>query len=87
MMMTAAGTITPAHVFVVGVGVAGLQAIATCKRLGAVIQAYDVRPAVKEQVQSVGARFVELELDTADSEGSGGYAQAMDEQFYAKQRR
>ena len=86
MMMTAAGTITPAHVFVVGVGVAGLQAIATCKRLGAVIQAYDVRPAVKEQVQSVGARFVELELDTADSEGSGGYAQAMDEQFYAKQR-
>lgn len=86
MMMTAAGTITPAHVFVVGVGVAGLQAIATCRRLGAVIQAYDVRPAVKEQVQSVGARFVELELDTADSEGSGGYAQAMDEQFYAKQR-
>ncbi len=86
MMMTAAGTITPAHVFVVGVGVAGLQAIATCKRLGAVIQAYDVRPAVKEQVQSVGARFVELELDTADSEGSGGYAQAMDEKFYAKQR-
>ncbi len=86
MMMTAAGTITPAHIFVVGVGVAGLQAIATCKRLGAVIQAYDVRPAVKEQVQSVGARFVELELDTADSEGSGGYAQAMDEQFYAKQR-
>ncbi len=86
MMMTAAGTITPAHVFVVGVGVAGLQAIATCKRLGAVIQAYDVRPAVKEQVQSVGARFVELELDTAESEGSGGYAQAMDEQFYAKQR-
>lgn len=86
MMMTAAGTITPAHVFVVGVGVAGLQAIATCKRLGAVIQAYDVRPAVKEQVQSVGARFVELELDTADSEGSGGYAQAMDERFYAKQR-
>ena len=86
MMMTAAGTITPAHVFVVGVGVAGLQAISTCKRLGAVIQAYDVRPAVKEQVQSVGARFVELELDTAESEGSGGYAQAMDEQFYAKQR-
>ncbi len=86
MMMTAAGTITPAHVFVVGVGVAGLQAIAICKRLGAVIQAYDVRPAVKEQVQSVGARFVELELDTAESEGSGGYAQAMDEQFYAKQR-
>ncbi len=86
MMMTAAGTIAPAHAFVVGVGVAGLQAIATCRRLGAVLQAYDVRPAVKEQVQSVGAQFVELELDTADSEGSGGYAQAMDEQFYAKQR-
>tara|TARA_B100000029_G_scaffold516847_1_gene636385 strand:- start:68341 stop:69495 length:1155 start_codon:yes stop_codon:yes gene_type:complete len=86
MMMTAAGTITPAHVFVVGVGVAGLQAIATCKRLGAVIQAYDVRPAVKDQVQSVGARFVELELDTSASEDAGGYAQAMDENFYAKQR-
>lgn len=86
MMMTAAGTITPAHVFVVGAGVAGLQAIATCKRLGAVIQAYDVRPAVKEQVQSVGGRFVELELDTSASEGSGGYAQSMDERFYEKQR-
>jgi NAD(P) transhydrogenase subunit alpha len=86
MMMTAAGTITPAHIFVVGVGVAGLQAIATCKRLGAVIQAYDVRPAVKEQVQSVGAQFLELELETKESEGSGGYAQAMDEAFYEKQR-
>ena len=86
MMMTAAGTITPAHVFVIGAGVAGLQAIATCKRLGAVIQGYDVRPAVKEQVQSVGGRFVELELDTSESEGSGGYAQSMDEQFYLKQR-
>lgn len=86
MMMTAAGTITAAHIFVVGVGVAGLQAIATCKRLGAVIQAYDVRPAVKEQVQSVGAQFLELELETKESEGSGGYAQAMDEAFYEKQR-
>ena len=86
MMMTAAGTITPAHVFVVGVGVAGLQAIATCKRLGAMVQAYDVRPAVKEQVQSVGADFLELELETSASEGSGGYAQAMDEAFYEKQR-
>ena len=86
MMMTAAGTITPAHVFVVGVGVAGLQAIATCKRLGAMVQAYDVRPAVKEQVQSVGAEFLELDLETSASEGSGGYAQAMDEAFYEKQR-
>jgi NAD(P) transhydrogenase subunit alpha len=86
MMMTAAGTITPVHVFVVGVGVAGLQTIATCKRLGAVIQAYDVRPAVKDQVQSVGAQFLELELETSEAEGSGGYAQAMDEAFYEKQR-
>lgn len=86
MMMTAAGTITPAHVFVVGVGVAGLQAIATCKRLGGVIQAYDIRPTVKDQVQSVGAQFVEMELETTAAEGSGGYAQAMDETFYQKQR-
>lgn len=86
MMMTAAGTITPAHVFVVGVGVAGLQAIATCKRLGAVIQAYDIRPTVKEQVQSVGGQFIEMELETSSAEGSGGYAQAMDEAFYEKQR-
>jgi NAD(P) transhydrogenase subunit alpha len=86
MLMTAAGTITPARVFVVGVGVAGLQAIATCKRLGAVIQAYDVRSAVKEQVLSVGAQFVEFELETTGAEGSGGYARAMDETFYRKQR-
>ncbi len=86
MMMTAAGTITPAHVFVVGVGVAGLQAIATCKRLGAVIQAYDIRATVKDQVQSVGGQFVEMELTTNSAEGSGGYAQAMDEAFYEKQR-
>lgn len=84
MMMTAAGTITPARVFVVGAGVAGLQAVATAKRLGAVVQAYDVRPVVKEQVESLGARFVELDLETA--EGSGGYAREMDEEFYAKQR-
>ena len=86
MMITAAGTITPANVFVVGVGVAGLQGIATAKRLGAVIRAYDVRPAVKEQVESLGAKFVEMELDTEESETSGGYAKAMDEEFYRRQR-
>lgn len=86
LMMTAAGTISPAKIFVMGVGVAGLQAIATCKRLGAVIQAYDVRPTVKDQVESVGAHFVTMELDTGSSEGSGGYAKAMDETFYRKQR-
>ncbi len=86
MMMTAAGTIVPARVFVVGVGVAGLQAIATAKRLGAVVSAYDIRPAVKEQVESLGAKFVELDLSTGDSETSGGYAREMDEEFYRKQR-
>ena len=86
MMITAAGTITPARVLVVGAGVAGLQAIATSKRLGAVVQAYDVRPAVKEQVESLGAKFVELELETEEAESSGGYAQAMDEEFYRRQR-
>ena len=86
MLMTAAGTITPARVFVLGAGVAGLQAIATAKRLGAVIEAYDVRPEVKEQVQSVGAKFVELPLDTAAAEGTGGYAAAQDESFYRRQR-
>jgi NAD(P) transhydrogenase subunit alpha len=86
MMMTAAGTITPAHVLVIGAGVAGLQAIATCNRLGAVVSAYDIRPAVKEQVKSLGAKFVELELETGDAETAGGYAKAMDEEFYRKQR-
>jgi proton-translocating NAD(P)+ transhydrogenase subunit alpha len=86
MLMTAAGTIAPARVFVIGVGVAGLQAIATARRLGAVVQAYDVRPAVKEQVKSVGAKFVELPLEAAGAEGSGGYAKAMDDAFYQKQR-
>ena len=86
MMITAAGTITPARVFVVGVGVAGLQAIATSRRLGAVVQAYDVRPDVKEQVESVGARFLEMELDTTGSEGAGGYAKAEGEEFYRRQR-
>jgi len=86
LMMTAAGTIRPSRVFVIGAGVAGLQAIATAHRLGAIVQAYDVRPAVKEQVESLGAKFVELELKTEGSEGSGGYAQAMDEEFYRRQR-
>jgi NAD(P) transhydrogenase subunit alpha len=86
MLMTAAGTLTAARVFIVGVGVAGLQAIATAKRLGARVEAYDVRPAVKEQVQSLGARFVEMQLETADSEDKGGYAKAQDETFYRRQR-
>ncbi|MCH8948273.1 MAG: NAD(P) transhydrogenase subunit alpha, partial [Acidobacteria bacterium] len=86
MMITAAGTITPARVFVVGAGVAGLQAIATSRRLGAVVQAYDVRPAVKEQVESLGAKFLVLELETEKAEASGGYAQAMGEEFYRRQR-
>jgi H+-translocating NAD(P) transhydrogenase subunit alpha len=86
MLTTAAGTLRPAKVFVIGAGVAGLQAIATAKRLGAVIEAYDVRPAVKEQVQSVGAKFVEMELETESAEDTGGYAKAMGEDFLAKQR-
>lgn len=86
MLMTAAGTITPARVFIVGVGVAGLQAIATARRLGAVVKAYDIRPAVKEQVQSVGAEFVELEIGAENSETEGGYAREMNEEFYQKQR-
>ena len=86
MLITAAGTVTPAKVFVIGAGVAGLQAIATSHRLGAVVQAYDVRPAVKEQVESLRAKFVELELETGDAEAAGGYAQAMGEEFYRRQR-
>jgi NAD(P) transhydrogenase subunit alpha len=86
MLMTAAGTVKPARVLVVGAGVAGLMAIAQARKLGAVVEAYDIRPAVKEQVQSLGAKFVELELETEESESSGGYAKAMDEEFYRKQR-
>jgi NAD(P) transhydrogenase subunit alpha len=86
MMTTAAGTITPSRVLVIGAGVAGLQAIATAKRLGSVVSAYDVRPAVKEQVQSLGGRFVELPLETGDAQDARGYAKAQDEAFYAKQR-
>ena len=86
MLMTAAGTLTAARVFIVGAGVAGLQAIATARRLGARVEAYDVRPAVKEQVQSMGARFVEFALETTDAEDKGGYAKAQDEAFYRRQR-
>ncbi|MGH7375932.1 MAG: Re/Si-specific NAD(P)(+) transhydrogenase subunit alpha [Candidatus Methylomirabilales bacterium] len=86
MLMTAAGTVAPARVFVVGAGVAGLQAIATARRLGAVVEAFDVRPAVKEQIQSLGAKFVELTLEAADAEGAGGYARAQEEAFYRQQR-
>jgi NAD(P) transhydrogenase subunit alpha len=86
MLMTAAGTVTPARVFVIGAGVAGLQAIATAKRLGAVVEAYDVRPAVKEQILSLGGRFVELPLETESAEDKGGYAKAQDETFYRRQR-
>ncbi len=86
MLMTAAGTLLPAKVLIMGVGVAGLQAIATARRLGAVVSANDIRPAVKEQVESLGAKFVQLELDTAAAEGKGGYAKEMDEEFLQKQR-
>lgn len=86
MMMTAAGTLSAAKVFIVGAGVAGLQAIASARRLGAIVSAYDVRPAVKEQVQSLGGKFVEMALDTKQAEGKGGYAQELGEEFYRKQR-
>src|SRR5467141_1661371 len=86
MMTTAAGTITPARVLILGVGVAGLQAIATARRLGAVVSAYDVRPAVKEQVQSLGARFVELPIEAKDAQDARGYATAQGEEFYRRQR-
>src|SRR5437588_567766 len=86
MLTTAAGTIAPARVLVVGAGVAGLQAIATARRLGAVVEAYDVRPAVKEQVQSLGAKFVELDLQSEDAETAGGYAKEMSEDFLRRQR-
>lgn len=86
MMVTAAGTLRPAKAFIIGAGVAGLQALGSAKRLGAVTSAYDTRVAVREQVQSVGAKFIELDLDTGDSEDSGGYAKAETEEFYIKQR-
>jgi NAD(P) transhydrogenase subunit alpha len=86
MLTTAAGTITPARVLVIGAGVAGLQAIATARRLGAVTSAYDLRPAAKEQVQSLGGRFVELPVEAKDAEDARGYARAQDETFYQRQR-
>jgi NAD(P) transhydrogenase subunit alpha len=86
MMTTAAGTITPARVFVIGAGVAGLQAIATARRLGAVASAYDMRAASKEQVQSLGGRFVELPIEAENAQDARGYGTAQDENFYARQR-
>jgi proton-translocating NAD(P)+ transhydrogenase subunit alpha len=86
LLMTAAGTVTPARVLVIGAGVAGLQAIGTAKRLGAVVEAYDTRPVVKEQVESLGAKFVELGLETKDAQAATGYAKAQSEEFYKKQQ-
>ncbi len=86
MLMTAAGTVAPARVLIIGAGVAGLQAISMARRLGAAVEAYDLRPAVKEQVLSLGAKFVDLPLETDDAEDKGGYAKAKDEEFYRRQR-
>jgi NAD(P) transhydrogenase subunit alpha len=86
MLTTAAGTITPARILIIGCGVAGLQAIATGRRLGAVVSAYDLRPAAKEQVQSLGGRFVELPIEAKDAQDARGYARAQDDAFYARQR-
>jgi NAD(P) transhydrogenase subunit alpha len=86
MLMTAAGTLTPAKVFVIGAGVAGLQAIATARRLGAIVSGYDVRPAAKEQIQSVGGKAVDLGVESSNAEAKGGYARAMDEDFYRRQQ-
>jgi H+-translocating NAD(P) transhydrogenase subunit alpha len=86
MLTTAAGTVTPARIFVIGAGVAGLQAIATARRLGAVVSAYDMRPAAKEQVHSLGGRFVELPIEAKDAQDARGYGTAQDESFYARQR-
>ena len=86
MLTTAAGTISPARVLIIGAGVAGLQAIATARRLGGVASAYDMRPAAKEQVQSLGGRFVELAIEAKDAQDAGGYGKAQDEAFYEKQR-
>ncbi len=86
LLMTAAGTLTPARVFIIGAGVAGLQAIGTAKRLGAVVEAYDTRPAVREQVESLGAKFVDFGLETKDAEAKTGYAKAQTEEFYRRQQ-
>ncbi len=86
LMMTAAGTLAPARAFVIGAGVAGLQAIATSKRLGATVQGYDVRSAVRDQIESLGARFVELPLEAGEAEDKGGYAKELGDEFYRRQR-
>ncbi len=86
LMMTAAGTIAPARVFVVGAGVAGLQAIATARRLGALVEAYDVRPVVKEQIESLGAKFAQMPAEAKDAQDAGGYAKVQTEEFYKKQQ-
>lgn len=86
MLMTAAGTLAAARVFVIGAGVAGLQAIATARRLGAIVHAYDVRPATREQIESLGGKFVQLELESEQAEDQGGYAKSLGEEFYRKQR-
>ena len=86
LLMTAAGTMTPARVFVIGAGVAGLQAIGTARRLGAIVEAYDTRPVVKEQVESLGAKFAEVSLDTKGAQDKGGYAKAQSEEFYKQQQ-
>ena len=85
MLMTAAGTVSPAKVFIIGAGVAGLQAIGTAKRLGAVVEAFDTRPIVKEQVQSLGARFVELDLTGEETEGEGGYAKQISKELHKRE--
>lgn len=87
MLMTAAGTISPARVFILGAGVAGLQAIAVARRLGGVVEAYDVRPAVKEQVASLGAKFVEIPVEAKDAQDAGGYAKVQSEEFYRRQQK
>jgi proton-translocating NAD(P)+ transhydrogenase subunit alpha len=86
LLMTAAGTVSPARVFIIGAGVAGLQAIGTARRLGAVVEAYDTRPAVREQVESLGAKFAEVTLETGDAQDAGGYARAQSEDFYRQQQ-
>ena len=86
MLMTAAGTVRPARVLVIGAGVAGLQAIATARRIGAVVEAFDTRPVVKEQVKSLGATFIELDVDTHDAEDSGGYAKELAEEHIRREK-
>ena len=86
MLMTAAGNVAAARAFVIGAGVAGLQAIATARRLGAQVQAYDVRPAAKEQIMSLGAKVADVPIEAADAQDKGGYAKAQDESFYQRQR-